>query len=48
MTDDAMEKPLAGFANARSLATISDEELGQRLADGWRHRAPKRLAAQHP
>lgn len=31
-----------------SLAAISDEEPGQRLADGWRHRAPKRLAALHP
>jgi hypothetical protein len=30
------------------LDAISDEELSQRLADGWRHRAPKRLAAAHP
>jgi hypothetical protein len=30
------------------LAAISDEELSQRLADGWRHRAPKRLAAAYP
>ncbi len=27
------------------LAAISDAELKQRLAEGWRHRAPKRLAA---
>jgi hypothetical protein len=27
------------------LAVISDAELGQRLAEGWRHRAPKRLAS---
>jgi hypothetical protein len=27
------------------LSAISDEELTQRLDDGWRHRAPKRLAA---
>jgi hypothetical protein len=30
------------------LAAISDAELSQRLADGWRHRAPKRLAVAHP
>jgi hypothetical protein len=30
------------------LDAISDKELSQRLADGWRHRAPKRLAAAHP
>jgi hypothetical protein len=29
------------------LAAISDRELSQRLADGWRHRAPKRLAASY-
>lgn len=29
------------------LAAISDEELGQRLTDGWRHKAPKRLAASY-
>lgn len=28
------------------LAAIPDAELSQRLADGWRHRAPKRLAAE--
>ncbi len=27
------------------LSSIGDDELGQRLADAWRHRAPKRLAA---
>jgi len=27
------------------LAAISDAELGQRLVDAWRHKAPKRLAA---
>lgn len=27
------------------LGAISDAELKQRLAEGWRHRAPKRLAA---
>jgi len=30
------------------LAAISDAELSQRLAEGWRHRAPKRLAAAYP
>ena len=30
------------------LAAISDAELGQRLADAWRHKAPKRLAATWP
>lgn len=30
------------------LPAISDEELSQRLADGWRHRAPKRPAAAYP
>lgn len=29
------------------LAVIADEELGQRLTDGWRHKAPKRLAASY-
>jgi hypothetical protein len=27
------------------LSAISDEELGQRLTEAWRHRAPRRLAA---
>jgi hypothetical protein len=27
------------------LSAISDEELGRRLTEAWRHRAPKRLAA---
>jgi hypothetical protein len=29
------------------LDAISDEELAQRLADGWRHKAPKRLASAY-
>jgi hypothetical protein len=29
------------------LSAISDRELSQRLADGWRHRAPKRLAESY-
>jgi hypothetical protein len=29
------------------LSAISDAELSQRLADGWRHRAPKRLAGSY-
>lgn len=30
------------------LDIISDEELSLRLEDCWRHRAPARLAQQHP
>lgn len=29
------------------LAAIPDAELRQRLIDGWRHKAPKRLVAEH-
>jgi hypothetical protein len=29
------------------LNVIGDKELSQRLADAWRHRAPKRLAGEY-
>jgi hypothetical protein len=29
------------------LSAIGDEELSHRLADAWRHRAPRRLAAEY-